>query len=78
MPNLVSLVFTWLLSEKGDLSYRLRRNVHWSDSSASSRLLHGVLRLPAVVVVVEGDHVHGELDLVLGHALHAPDVKGVV
>ena len=42
------------------------------------RLLHVVLRLPAVMVVVEGHRVRGELDQVPGHALHDPDVKVVV
>ena len=38
----------------------------------------GVLRLPPVVVVVEGDHVRGGLVISPGHAPHDPDVKGVV
>ena len=41
-------------------------------------LLHVVLRLPTVVVVVEGHHVRGGLVYVPGHDLHTPDVKVVV
>ena len=42
------------------------------------RLPYGVLRLPPVVVVVEGDHVHGGLVISPGHAPHDPGVRGVV
>ena len=41
-------------------------------------LLHVVLRLPTVVVVVEGHHVRGGLVHIPGHDLHTPDVKVVV
>ena len=42
------------------------------------RLPHGVLRLPPIVVVVEGDHVLGGLVISPGHAPHDPGVRGVV
>ena len=68
----------WALSRKRDLSCRFRRSFTGATVLLLPRLLRSVLRLPAIVVVVEGHHVRVALDVVPVHALHAHDVEGVI
>ena len=77
--SLVSMVFTLLKNRKSRSGEPARHFVlHRGESSASSHLLHAVLRLPTVVVVVDGHRVRGGLVRVPDHVLHTPVVRVVV
>ena len=78
MLSLVSLVFTLLMNRKKDQVSRFGVLFTGATVLHLPILLHVVLRLPTVMVVVEGHHVRGELVHVPGHDLHTPDVKVVV
>ena len=78
MISLVSWVFTLLLNRKKYQASRFGVLFTGATVLHLPMLLHVVLRLPPVMVVVEGHRVRGELDHVPGHDLRTPDVKVVV
>ena len=71
----VSSLFTCSLSKWEVLSCRFEYGRTGATVRPLVRPQCGILRLPPVVVVVEGGHVHGGVVISPGHAPHDPGVR---